>query len=92
MRGFREGMDFPELPASPDVQAWEADLRVLDEAHRRLTNAVSALRDAELKEPAHGHRQSREQNLVGIALHDVYHAGQVRLLRAVYAQRQGVRR
>jgi PAS domain-containing protein len=54
--------------------AWRADLAILDKEHRALVNSVRQF----LRKPvsAKGLRM-----LYGVAYHDVYHAGQIRLLR-----------
>jgi len=58
--------------------AWKADLAFLDETHRRLLEAVRrALSGGSRDAAAHG----KMLRLVeGVASHDVYHAGQIRLL------------
>ena len=80
----RRGSNWLALPAPSDAAAWRADLRLLDEVHTRLESIVSGLDAASLRAEA-GRRQTREANIVGIAFHDVYHAGQIRLLRRLYA-------
>lgn len=72
--------NWPALPAPADA-AWKADLALLREEHRRLRAAVAALRPADLHRPAPGRKRPRINHIHGIAMHDVYHAGQVRLLR-----------
>ena len=58
--------------------AWEADKELLGREHRALVEAIENL----LKKP-------RAEKLLpllwGIAFHDVYHAGQIRLLRRLMA-------
>jgi uncharacterized damage-inducible protein DinB len=54
---------------------------MLTRCHRRLLDAARTIRGADLDRPARGHRQTPRELLVGIAFHDVYHAGQVRALR-----------
>lgn len=53
---------------------WRADLRILENEHRALVEAVRKV----LKSPA---VQKYLRTLYGVAFHDVYHAGQIRLLR-----------
>ena len=54
--------------------AWSADKRLLDREHRALRAAVVRL----LRSPRAPKFLSQ---LYGIAFHDIYHAGQIRLLR-----------
>jgi DinB superfamily len=53
---------------------WRADLAILEEEHRALMESVRGV----LKSPG---AQKSLPMLYGVALHDVYHAGQIRLLR-----------
>jgi hypothetical protein len=59
--------------------AWKADRALLEREHRELRAAIAKILRA--PQPAKMLRM-----LYGIALHDVYHAGQIRLLRRL-AQR-----
>jgi hypothetical protein len=83
-RFARPGFDWPRLPAEPDAAAWAADLELLKTAHAGLLDACSAPwavpRKATIRNPV--------DQLVGIAFHDVYHAGQIRLLRRMYGDRR----
>ena len=54
--------------------AWNADKRLLDREHRAICAAIAK----SLRKP----RDSKFlRQLYGVALHDIYHAGQIRLLR-----------
>jgi hypothetical protein len=71
-----KGSDFfarPEKGKSTEAH-WRADLRILENEHNAL---VEAVRKA-LKSPA---GQKHRRTIYGVAYHDVYHAGQIRLLR-----------
>jgi uncharacterized damage-inducible protein DinB len=78
--------DWPALPEPADEAAWKADLKLLRDEHRRLRAAVAALRPADLHRPAPGQKRPRIEHIRGIAMHDVYHAGQVRLLRRLMGE------
>jgi uncharacterized damage-inducible protein DinB len=70
--------NWPRLPARRDQSSWKADLALVDEQHRLLRETVASLRAARLGERR---GQSTVTRLIyGIAAHDIYHAGQVRLL------------
>jgi len=64
-----------------DEAAWRADLRILDEIHRNLREAIARLTPADLPRVARGSKVSNVQIITGIAQHDVYHAGQIQLLK-----------
>jgi uncharacterized damage-inducible protein DinB len=61
--------------------AWAADLALLDEQHRLLRAAVAALAPAVLDVIPPGCKLTSQESVYSIAMHDVYHAGQVRLLK-----------
>jgi uncharacterized damage-inducible protein DinB len=61
--------------------AWRQDLALLASEHRRLRATVALLRDADLAAHTAGSRASRATLVSGAAAHDVYHAGQIQLLK-----------
>lgn len=85
-----EGAAMPrELPAEEDWpkvdncsnEAWERTLQSLQEQHRRLEVAVSNLQDSDLSTIVTGRSYSVYFLLHGIIQHDLYHAGQISLLK-----------
>jgi hypothetical protein len=71
-----EGSNFfarPEKGKATEA-AWRADRAILENEHRALLKTIRKM----LKTPR---AQKHLPMLYGIALHDVYHAGQIRLLR-----------
>jgi hypothetical protein len=61
-------------------EAWRRDLALLDDYHAKLVAATRSASDAALaRTPAPGD-QPVGQQLLGMAIHDAYHAGQIRLL------------
>jgi hypothetical protein len=55
-------------------KAWKADKEILETEHERLREAV--------KKSLKNGRSTRVARLIyGVAFHDIYHAGQIRLLR-----------
>ncbi len=67
-----------------DTRAWKADLARLGDEHRRLMEAVRALRPAALAKKPRGSRYATAQLLYGVASHDVYHTGQIQLLKRLW--------
>ncbi len=62
--------------------AWRADKKLLEREHRALREAVANL--------LHTPRAAKFlPQLYGIAFHDIYHAGQIRLLRRLGADSKG---
>ena len=60
---------------------WKAELRMLDEIHRSMRRAMASFNDADLGRKPRGSRVSNVSIIMGIAAHDIYHAGQIRLLK-----------
>ncbi len=62
-------------------KAWRADLELLDEMHARLRVAVMRLSPRDLARTPAGRKVSNFALLSGVAAHDLYHAGQIQLLK-----------
>jgi DinB superfamily len=82
----RCGSNWPGLPSDPDEASWRADLALLGSVQVDL---LAACDRAVAARPASGTGRSPVDQLVGIAFHDVYHAGQIRLIRRLYGDRVG---
>jgi len=71
----------------PDGQAnWKADLRLLTDTHRSLREAVDDLDDAKLDTIPSGSTHTFAQLIAGVAAHDLYHAGQIQLMKRLAAE------
>ena len=68
-------------PADRSEKAWRTDVVLLDREHQRLREAVAELQPESLDRPARGSKTLTRRLIAGIALHDVYHAGQIQLLK-----------
>jgi hypothetical protein len=69
----------PENGARPSEAAWRNDISILEAEHRILCEAVANLRGT-LRTDAPA-RKATVHLIRGAAAHDLYHAGQIRLLR-----------
>jgi uncharacterized damage-inducible protein DinB len=78
-RAIREPW-WPVSPERADPAAWKADLALLDDTQTRLLSAIRNATPERLPRVATGADQSIARQLLGMALHDTYHAGQIRLL------------
>lgn len=65
---------------------WRDELKLLDETHSSLRAAVLDLSPNELDFKPPGSKVSNFMLISGIAAHDVYHAGQIQLLKALGRQ------
>ena len=68
-------------------KTWRKDLDLLAETHRGMREAISSLRENQLYIKSQGSKVSNAAIIYGIASHDVYHAGQIQLLKRLYRQR-----
>ena len=68
-------------PADRSEKAWRADIVLLDQEHQRLRTAVAGFQAEYLDRPARGSKTLPWRLIGGIALHDVYHAGQIQLIK-----------
>jgi hypothetical protein len=68
-------------PEGPSEAAWAKDVALLVSEHRQLRRVITALRPADLPRTARGHKTTNLALVRGIACHDVYHAGQIQLLK-----------
>ncbi len=76
-----EGSNWFTLPQAASLEAWRSHLALLDDEHRKLREAIAAVRPADLRRKAPGSRVENLTLITGIAAHDVYHAGQIQLLK-----------
>lgn len=82
-----EGSNFFVRPETPTEKSWRADLALLDEQHRRLRSAVEKVSPESLSRRVPGTKHRTATMIYGIAFHDVYHAGQIQLLKRLFRDR-----
>lgn len=76
--------DWPPVPdANP--AAWKSAVASLTASHDQLVQLVAALSDERLKENVAGREYSAYFLLHGLAQHNLYHAGQIALLKKAVA-------
>lgn len=76
-----EGSNWFARPIVRLEKAWRADLRLLDDMHWLMREAILELKSSDLKKIPRGSKVDNRAIISGIAMHDVYHAGQVQLLK-----------
>jgi uncharacterized damage-inducible protein DinB len=72
--------DFPPVNESGEV-AWQRTLQWLDDVHEKLLARISALTEDRLNEIVVGKEYTIRYLLRGIVRHNVYHSGQIGLLK-----------
>jgi DinB superfamily len=73
------GSDWFARPGA-DARIWRADLRLLDDCHRQLRETIEGLAPKRLHRAAGGSTTALAL-VTGIIAHDLYHAGQIQLLK-----------
>ncbi len=68
-------------PEGATEAAWRRDVALLISEHRKLRAAAAAVPAASLSPTAAGHRNTNLTLIRGIAAHDLYHAGQIQVLK-----------
>ena len=79
--------NWPE-PERLDDRSWAADVALLREEHDRLVRAASAVDPEQLgRRPRTSRRWTYGELIVGIAMHDAYHTGQIQLMKRLWRER-----
>jgi uncharacterized damage-inducible protein DinB len=76
-----KGSNWFARPQVATDKAWRTDVNLLEDMHRLLRAAVEDLSPDELSRTPKGSKTSNAFILTGIAAHDLYHAGQIQLLK-----------
>jgi hypothetical protein len=71
----------PQGTAPVSEKAWKDDVDLLNDMHATLRSVVRSLSDKDLPRTPPGKKVSNFALLSGIAAHDLYHAGQIQLLK-----------
>ena len=71
--------DWP--PAGKTAATWRKTLKALEKARRELEKTVASLPDSRLKQIVPGRKHTVYFMLHGLVQHDLYHAGQIALLK-----------
>jgi hypothetical protein len=79
------GSDWFEVPARLGEAQWAHSLKLLADAQRRLRQAVASV---DLSDASKAGRD-RARLAYGIAMHDMYHAGQIAMIRAQHGRVHG---
>lgn len=84
------GTNWFARPAAGSGLSWPDDLARLKVQHDRLRETIARLPEAALTRKNARGRETVDRTVRGIAAHDVYHAGQIQLLKRMWqAERAG---
>lgn len=81
------GSNFFPRPETGDLAEWKRDLALLNDQHAQLRAAVDALTDDALDAAPPGGETLVVDLVAGIIAHDLYHAGQIQLLKRLAPRR-----
>jgi hypothetical protein len=85
----RKPSNWPAVPAEADEAAWKKDRGLLGAEQEKLLAVVRAFGSRRLDEIAPGSGRYRYIDLMfGVATHDLYHTGQIQLVRRLYRGRR----
>jgi hypothetical protein len=76
-----QGSNWFVRPIDRTEKAWRADVALLEAEHQRLRETVSSFQPKNLDRPARGSKTVARRLIAGIVFHDVYHAGQIQLIK-----------
>ena len=71
-----DGSNWFPRPGVPSPQEWKRERALLEAQHRKLRSAVAALRSPPPR--------SLERLIYGVAAHDLYHTGQIQMLKRLH--------
>lgn len=76
-----KGSNWFTRPDFLSEKAWRDDIALLDDCHRLLLECVGGLRRSDLRKKPRESRRTNDAMIWGAAFHDVYHAGQIQLIK-----------
>jgi hypothetical protein len=82
-----KGSNWFQRPAEPAEIVWRKDIQLLEETHQSLRKAVAALKSPDLKKNPSNSKWTNVQTISGIASHDLYHTGQIQLLKRLLKEK-----
>lgn len=77
----RRPSDWPKHSQKPNNNEWQSDLELLLNYHNILRTAIAEFPDDKLYNCPKGSKVIYIQTIYGIASHDLYHAGQIQLIK-----------
>ena len=81
------GSNFIERPITQTPAALRADLALLNDMHELLRDAAATVPPADLDTGSAQRGVTKRMLLTGVAAHDLYHAGQIQLLKRLAGTR-----
>jgi hypothetical protein len=79
-----EGSNFFERSDPNDEAQWKADVALLGRMHRSLRDVIANVSPRALDRRLPGDKVTCRELISGIAAHDLYHAGQIQLIKRMH--------
>lgn len=83
----RKGSNYPALPEQTDMKNWKKDLALLGQTHLAFIEAVKNLPPTQLNRKPPKMTYTWQAYIYGVSSHDLYHAGQIQLIKRLYRTR-----
>jgi hypothetical protein len=81
-----KGSNWIKRPLEMTEKAWREDVHLLNEMHRSMCKAIVSLKPSDLNRKAAHSKFTNVFLISGIACHDVYHTGQIQLIKQLMKQ------
>ena len=82
-----KGSNWFERPIAATENTWRSDVALLDDMHRSLRAAIANLPPGTLHRRNGAGKETNFSLIAGVAAHDLYHAGQIQLLKRLAGRR-----
>ncbi len=76
-----KGSNWFHRPVENSEAAWQTDIALLEATHKSLRDAIASVPSSQLYRIQGSTKYTYAQLIYGIASHDLYHAGQIQLLK-----------
>lgn len=83
----RSPSDWPRPPEDGTPKLLKADIALLQQEHDLLREAIRSFPAVKLNRRAPESKWTYAEHIHGIAAHDLYHTGQIQLLKRLYSSR-----
>jgi hypothetical protein len=84
-----EGSNWFPRPDNPGPEEWREDVRLLAAMHKQLVEQVASMSPGGLHSRPGGSRYTNLRHIYGVAMHDIYHAGQIQILKRLMKSPEG---
>jgi len=85
----RKPSNWPDIPQPSDSSTWKCDVSFLESEHRKLRQLVAGLGAAALSVRSPRGVWTAAEEIHGVAAHDLYHTGQIQLIKRLMPAGEG---